>query len=483
MARNIIVNIAIKIKMEDKKMKIALLVANRGFFPASVIEEAYADMKTAFAKAGVTPLTFEEEKTKYNAVESTADGNAFHDFLAVHDGEYDGLVICLPNFGDENGIKAAVRDIKVPMFIQAYPDEFGKMDFEHRRDAFCGKFALESVLTQMGAKFTDYTPFTVSPKSDEFVDELRRFAATCRVVKKLKYARLGVIGSRTSPFKSVRFDETVLERHGVDVETFDMSAILLDYNKKTDDDPDVKNWLSELHRVACFDNAPAGKDLILAKFGATLENVIKTNMLDAIAIRCWPELQMTLGITPCSLLGLLNHKGIPATCETDISNTVAMLALSAASDIPAGCLDLNNNFGDDPDKCILFHCGPLPEELMDIPGYIEDHKMLSKGKAEKCSWGQNVGPIKAGNITVVGARATNGELAFFADEGRVTGEKVDKEFFGVYGVYESAGLQPKLRKIANNGFHHHANITSGWIAEAIREALEKYLGYTYINIQ
>ncbi|MBR6427191.1 MAG: hypothetical protein IKS28_05130 [Clostridia bacterium] len=464
-------------------MKLALLVANRGFFPASVIEEAYADMKQAFALADIEPLTFEEGKTKYNAVESTADGNLYHDFLELHRGEFDGLVICLPNFGDENGIKAAIRDLNVPILIQAYPDELGKMDFEHRRDAFCGKFALTSVLNQMGVKYTDYVPFTVSPKSDEFVSEIKRFAATCRVVKKLRHVRLGVIGSRTSPFKSVRFDETVLERHGIDVETFDLSAIMLDFNKTRDDDENVVKWKNELHRVASFDQTPDGKDLTIARFGAVLEKTINENGLNGIAIRCWPELQTILGITPCSLLGLLNHYGISATCETDISNTVAMLALSAASEIPAGCLDLNNNYGDEPDKCILFHCGPLPEDLMDIPGQIEDHKMLSKGKPAKCSWGQNVAPVKAGDITVVGARATNGVLAFFADEGRITGEKVDREFFGVYGVYESAGLQSKLQKISRGGFHHHANITAGHVADAIREALEKYLGYTYIDIQ
>ena len=159
-------------------MKLALLVANRGFFPSSVIEAAYAEMKNAFVKAEIECLTLEEGKTKYNAVETTEDGNIYHEFLAAHRGEYDGLVVCLPNFGDENGIKAALRGIDVPVLIQAYPDEPGKMDFEHRRDAFCGKFALTSVLNQMGVKYTGYTPFAVAPDTDEFVAQLKRFAAT-----------------------------------------------------------------------------------------------------------------------------------------------------------------------------------------------------------------------------------------------------------------------------------------------------------------
>ncbi len=468
--------------MEDIKMKLALLVANRGFFPSSVIESAYAEMKSAFAKAEVECLTFEEGKTKYNAVESTTDGNQYHQFLAEHRGEYDGLVVCLPNFGDENGIKAALRGIDVPVLIQAYPDELGKMDFEHRRDAFCGKFALTSVLTQMGVKYTDYTPFTVAPDTDEFVSELKKFAATCRVVKALSGMRVGVIGARTSAFKSVRYDETVLERHGVEVETYDLTAIISVYNKLSDDDASVLKWKEELHTAADFGCAPAGKDNVLAKFGAALESVITTAKLDAIAIRCWSELQELLGITPCSILGLLNHKGIASACETDVSNAVAMRALAAASGLSSGCLDLNNNYGDEENKCILFHCGPLPSELMELPGEIQDHKMLSKGKAEKCSWGLNVGKVKPGEITICGMRATNGELAFFSDKAVITSDPVDKEFFGVYGVMETSDLQNKLKKIANGGFHHHAIITKTDVVDALNEALTKYLGYTYVNI-
>lgn len=263
-------------------MKLALLVANRGFFPSSVIDAAYTEMKSAFAKAEIECLTFEEGKTKYNAVESTSDGNLYRQFLAGHRGEYDGLVVCLPNFGDENGIKAALRGIDVPVLIQAYPDQLGNMDFEHRRDAFCGKFALTSVLTQMGIKYTDYTPFTVAPDTDEFVSELKKFAATCRVVKALSGMRVGVIGARTSAFKSVRYDETVLERHGVDVETYDLTAVLSLYNKLSDDDAAVLKWKADINAVADFGCAPAGRDTVIAKFGAALESIIDGDKLDAI---------------------------------------------------------------------------------------------------------------------------------------------------------------------------------------------------------
>ena len=127
-------------------MKFALLVANRGFFPSTVIQSAREEMKAAFAKAGVECLDMEVERTKYGAVETMQEGRIYAQFLKEHDGEYDGVVICLPNFGDENGIKEAIRDVQVPILLQAYPDEIGKMDFANRRDAFCGDIGLKFCL-------------------------------------------------------------------------------------------------------------------------------------------------------------------------------------------------------------------------------------------------------------------------------------------------------------------------------------------------
>ena len=135
-------------------MKLALLIANRGFFPSSVISSAREEMVAALKRAGVEAIYPNLSATRHGAVETTAEGMVFADFLAAHRGEYDGLVICLPNFGDENGIKAAVADCNVPILLQAYPDQLDEMDFEHRRDAFCGKMALTSVLTQMKKAYT-----------------------------------------------------------------------------------------------------------------------------------------------------------------------------------------------------------------------------------------------------------------------------------------------------------------------------------------
>ena len=128
----------------------ALYFGNRGFFPETLIAGAREEMQKAVKDAGFHYLIADADMTRYGAVESRQEGRAYAEWLKLHRGEYQGVIMCLPNFGDENGAVAALEDCGTPIFIQAYPDEIGKMDFEHRRDAFCGKFSIEDVFHQYG---------------------------------------------------------------------------------------------------------------------------------------------------------------------------------------------------------------------------------------------------------------------------------------------------------------------------------------------
>lgn len=110
-----------------------------------------------------------------------------------------------------------------------------------------------------------------------------------------------------------------MERHKIDTEDYDLSMILDKINKLGDSASAVKDWLEKLHAVADFSKAPMGRDILMAKLGAVLEDLVNENKLDALAIRCWRELQEQHGITPCAVMGIFNGCGIPATCETDVT--------------------------------------------------------------------------------------------------------------------------------------------------------------------
>src|SRR5512142_3580120 len=94
-----------------------------------------------------------------------------------------------------------------------------------RRDSFCGKLSIMDVFRQNGVRFTALKPHTVRPGSEKFCSNVDEFDRVCQVVNGVRGMVVGAIGARTTPFKTVRIDEVALQRHGITVETFDMSDV------------------------------------------------------------------------------------------------------------------------------------------------------------------------------------------------------------------------------------------------------------------
>ena len=203
-------------------MTFALYFGNRGFFPEILIASARDEVSAAVTKAGYDYIMPPAEMTRYGAVETKDEGLTYAAWLKSHEGEYDGIIMSLPNFSDENGAVAAVQNCACPIFIQAYPDEIGKMDFEHRRDSYCGKFSICDVFHQYNIPYTIMQPHVVHPNTNEFDKNLKDFAAVCRVVNGMKRFTIGVIGARTTKFKTVRYDEITLQKYGITCDTYDL---------------------------------------------------------------------------------------------------------------------------------------------------------------------------------------------------------------------------------------------------------------------
>lgn len=462
-------------------MKFALFFGNRGFMPGELITGARKDMIKAVTDAGHEYIAMDESLTRYGAIETRDEGLLYHDWLKSHEGEYDGVILCMPIFIDENGAVTALQDAGVPILMQAYPDEIGKMDFQHRRDAFCGKFSVTDVFYQYKIPFTVMKPHVVHPLSKEFAQNLKDFAAICRVVKGMKRFNLGCIGARTTAFKTVRFDEVTLQRYGINVESFDLSELIDFVNKKADNDEKVLAKIKRLENYADFTKVPASNKLTLAKISVVIDEYIENYHLDALTLRCWNEMETILRVCPCVLISELNDRGIVCSCEIDLTSAITMRAMALASEQPTACLDWNNNYGDDPNKVILFHCGPVAQSLMDGKGTVTEHKMFAKGDPGS-GWGTNEGRIKAMDMTISNGFTEDGKLKVYASEARFTGEPIEKAFFGCGGVAEIPDLQNKLIRLAKGGFKHHTTVGVGHMKYVLEEAFKTYLNYEVINI-
>jgi len=456
-------------------MTFALYFGNRGFFPGELIASARGEMTKAVIDAGYEYILMDESLTKYGAIETVEDGKKYAAFLKENEGKYDGVILCLPNFGDENGAIAALRDCDVPILIQAYPDEIGKMNFSLRRDAFCGKFSIMDVFCQYKLPFTVFEPHTVHPLSEVFAEQLNDFAAVCRVVGGMKRFTVGAIGARTTAFKTVRYDELTLQNYGITVEALDLSELIIRVNNM--DTSKVKEKIEKLKGYTNFSCVPEEKTETLAKISVAIDDIIYDYKMDCIALRCWNEIEQYFGVSPCVLLSELNDRGIVAACELDICNAIPMYALSLASQKPSMCLDWNNNYGDDENKCILFHCGPVAQTYMTGKGNVTDHKMFAKSYGEGCGWGCNEGRIAQFPMTFASSKTDNGKLIFYTGQGEFTNDEIEDGFFGCGGVAKIDELQKKLINIGKNGYRHHVSVTKGCVEKAVLEAISTYLKY------
>ena len=467
-----------------KQLCFGIIIGTRNYFNSDLAIDVRAQLLKILKDAGHDYVILPEDATPtQGSMETREDGMKCAKLFRENRDKIDGIIICLPNFGFEIGIINAIdlAELNVPILVQACDDSNDKVDLDNRRDAFCGKFSVTDVFEQYQVPYTVMTPHVVHPLSKEFAENLRDFAAVCRVVNGMKRFTIGCIGARTTAFKTVRFDEITMQRHGINVESFDLSELFEFVRAKKDDDEKVLAKKVVLEHYTDFTNVPEDKKIMLSKISVVIDEYIETYHLDAIALRCWNEMETYLRVCPCVLISELNDRGIVASCEIDMCSAITMRALTLASEGPAACLDWNNNYGDDPDKVVLFHCGSTAQKLMKGKGQVTSHKMFDKGDPGS-GWGTNEGRIAAFPMTYTNCKTENGKITIYFSEGEFTEDELEEGFFGCGGVAEIPDLQNKLIKLARGGFKHHTTVGMGHMKYILDEAFNTYLGYEMIDI-
>ncbi len=462
------------------KSRFALFFGNRGFFPAELILKARTEVAEVLKKLGHEVLMMDETLTRHGAVSDKSDAVKYANFLKENEGKYDGVILSLPNFGDESSAVESLRKADVPIFIHAYPDDLDKMAPEYRRDAFCGKFSVMDVFYQYGLKFTNLVPHVAQPGSSDFERNIEHFDRVCRVVNGFKDMVVGAVGSRTTAFKTVRIDELALQQNGITMEVIDLTEVFAQMQALSTSAGEYKDKAKRLKDYTTWQGVPEEAFDRIVRLGVVLDKLFEQWNLNAMGFRCWIELQRQLNISACVLLSEMNDRKLPVACEVDIGNAVAQYALYRATAEPTACLDWNNNYGDDPEKCILFHCGSTAQSLMTARGKVSDHSMLQHDPqvGPNCSFGCNEGRIRDFPFAFSSMTTRNGKLEFYIGEGEFTKDPIPDNFFGCGGVAKIQNLQQVLRFIGQNGHRHHVSITPGSrLVEPVKEALEYYLGY------
>src|SRR5277367_3792684 len=174
-----------------RKMTMGVIVGNRGFFPDHLAKTGREEMIQALQKAGMDAVALGPEESKHGAVETYEEAKRCAELFKSKGDAIDGVIVTLPNFGDERAIADTLRLAKlgVPVLVQATPDTPGQMGITHRRDSFCGKMSACNNLRQYGIPYSLTRLHTVSPDSDGFRADLDWFASVCRVANGLRDLR------------------------------------------------------------------------------------------------------------------------------------------------------------------------------------------------------------------------------------------------------------------------------------------------------
>lgn len=460
------------------KATLAVIIGNRDFFPDRLVTEARADILNLFKEMDIEPVILDENATKLGGVETWTHAKICAELFKKNAERIDGILVVLPNFGDEKGVADTVKlsGLNVPILIQAYPDDLNQLTVERRRDGFCGKISVCNDLRQYGYAYSLTELHTVHPMTDSFRADLAKFVGVCRVVKGLKNARFGAIGARPGNFNTMRFSEKMLQNYGMSVVTVDFSEILGTASKLSDDDGRVKDKLAAIKSYAKHDSVPSPALVRMAKLGLVIDDWMKEYDLTASAIQCWTSLQQNYHINVCTLMSMMSEQLMPSACEVDITGVASMYALQLASGSPSALVDWNNNYGGDSEKCVLFHCGNWAKSF--LPGIeIKNAEILATTLGTENTYGAVAGRVPAGPLTFarISTDDNQGIIRSYVGEGMFTNDPLDT--FGARAVVHIPGLQKMMKYICKNGFEHHCAMNASHSASVLDEAFETYFGW------
>lgn len=462
----------------QQKITFGVIIGTRNIFNAQLAIEQRQKIVSQLDKLGFGCVITDDAATAAGAIETRADAKVCSELFKSRRDLIDGILVILPNFGDELGIVQTLEmsQLNVPVMVQACCDEVSKVDVKSRRDAFCGKISVCNNLYQYNIPFTDTTEHTCDIDSDVFAEDVKYFASVCRVVKGLKNARIGAFGTRPAAFQTVRYSEKILQASGITVVPIDLSEIIARAGNMDDSAAAVKD---KLEQIKCYGTIPddVEKDAVVsqAKLSVVFDNLMDEHELDASAIQCWNSIEINYGCATCLSMSMMGERYMPSACETDVTGAVSMYTLLlAGGNIPA-LLDWNNNFGNESDMCVCTHCSNYPKSFMGSDVEISKLDVLGTVMDRAKCFGAIKGKVAAGAMTFfrVSTDDTTGRIKSYLGQGEFTDDAFGMD--GGIAVCKVSGLRQLLGHICINGYEHHVGMARGHSAKVVHEAVSKYM--------
>lgn len=363
--------------------------------------------------------------------------------------DIDMLLLLQSTFADSTMALQLARALGAPLLLRALPE--AQVGGRLRINSFCGINLAGHGLRRAGINY-DY--IYAAPGDAAALSKLREFACAARVKGLLAGARIGRLGVNPDGFDTCLVNHGALKSQlGVEVAQFELASFF--QSARHADASRVAAVAEGLSStLAGYDKMePAATKGTLGAYVA-LDDLVREEDLNGLAVRCWPEFFTDLGCSACGAMSLLSDEFTPCSCEADVNGTITQLILQWISGEPAFGSDIVA-FDTANDEATLWHCGLAPLSMADPDVRPQATVHSNREKPLLMQF-----PLKPGRVTIARLSEATGEFRLVIGGGEML--KAPPAFTGTSGrIRFDSGAATAMDTIMQEGLEHHISIAYG----------------------
>lgn len=380
----------------------------------------------------------------------------------------DLVILLIGAFTGDDAASYIAEELDVPIILWAPhepPFDGGRLMANALVSATMNAAALRRLGYSCHFVYGDYTENPIQARVSKLI---RVYDA----IKKLKRTYLGLLGYRPTAFYSSTFDETLIrQKFGIKMEEFDLKTILDKAEKM-----DAAMVAADIETVKAMGEVRDIPDSYIenhSRLTLAVKELITEQGLNALSIKCWPELGQ-LHYTPCGMLARLADEKFVIGCEGDIDATLTMLIQKYLTRKIPFMSDLIT-IDETENSALFWHCGQAATALKstDSDLVVGNHPLAGQGVAFYTT-------LKPGKVTVARMSKIDNEYKLFMVKGEaIPTEPVTK------GVMVEVRLEEPvyevIHRLVEEGVPHHYSLVWEDVGEEM-QLLATVLGIKVITI-
>ncbi|MBQ7599512.1 MAG: fucose isomerase [Clostridia bacterium] len=337
-----------------------------------------------------------------------------------------------------------------------------------RLNSLTGAYSASNAMRQFGK--TDFTYVFGSPSEERTAAEIGASVKAAEIRAEMRNLRIAAVGHTPQGFGFGRaLDAELLKVFGAELESVEARELIDRARSYTDEE--IRQYLDLTEQATCgFSGTPEKNRLDHARLCKAYSDYVSENKIGALASRCWPDFFTAFGTPVCTVLSLLNDRGIAAACEADIYGALSMWIGMKLTGAPVFFGD-PVSLDEDENSVTFWHCGAAACSLArrDTGAVVGVHPNRKIGPA------MDFGCRKLDGATVFRiGREADGSFRMFITEGE--GLDKPKQFTGTSIVIKTdSPARDIVEKSVRDGFEPHFIVAEGRIGNTLC-ALARYLG-------